>query len=804
MPHIQRPGPHTPQPVAPPAAQAAVPKAPAAPPVPPKITAPQLSRTTQLVQRQQQMTSQAKQQQIVAGILRRGVAPVKPPKLNLLKATPENASEPARSESSTAPERREATERSERETAGPEPVREEPQERREQEPEQERSPRDQEQQRDGQRQGGQQQQQQHRQPQQQAAASSESDNQEALVQELGLTSQGRFGGAKEREQLQELVKHKPTLGEQVVAGAKSMAHAAEAAVTSPYTLGKGLKTERLALQQEGQQLLNQAKTLRAEADSLQNEAMRMASDTEWMPPGPERAQRVAQFQQLLNQADTLHERAGTLASLGQQLQQTGYGAIVGGQLSAAGRDLQRGLRAFGQLTADGLGALKGKVLALPAAVRDRWNKPDRYYAAGHKLVQESRTCLQLASALRREATLNYHKADVPADKQRVERLLESAERLEVQAQGLQADAVFLNKAGDAFRFKDTAITAVTKGAKLGLKGASQGMMVANLVAESRDIVEFAGKAAARESSQHLVHGAQLLSAVGGAAAVVSVGVELYDGYQNGRKLAQGWTRKEEARALLMTPAERGKLADKLDVATQAAARELSLINRTKHPKRTAQLEATVQINTAKAKGLRDMNVRGVSAEAKAVAQQVHTRQGLGFKALRLGKNALAIAGGVMAALAAFGLAATPVGWALAGVALTAGIGLMAYSLGKKLSRTLKIRDLEGTQKDLLAKREQLRVEGHSRGVTPERKQEIAAELAKLAKVEGRLHLGLLAISPRHGAEALLAGLNRGNTQMRYLAETVLKIVPPERLLSMAPDDAVNYIQKHGLSLSPGD
>ena len=376
-----------------------------------------------------------------------------------------------------------------------------------------------------------------------------------------------------------------------------------------------------------------------------------------------------------------------------------------------------------------------------------------------------------------------------------------------------------------------------------------GMKLHNAIVDGGDMVTVV-KSAINDTSQHLVHSATTLAQVSATCGFVTAATELYDGYKNCKKIATGWTRKEEAKAILMTNKERDKLIEKIGKDSgwdkhhlQMAEKELKALDKTKHPKNAKKLQekinglkAKIETSNAKIETLKQMN-KGVSKEAQAVAKQIHDRQGLGFKFLKVLKNALGVAGGVIMGLIAVGVAITPVGWAIAAGALVAGTSLLIYNQVKKRQRQGQIDQLGGNHEKNLKHLEDLKGQKTSMLRTQTQLQEQLHQLKgkkdpgslkRIASLEARLttadkelkaldnqindaqdfirdsRLAILAKSPDSAAGEILEGIKNKDPEMLFIAEHVMKISPPSRLLGMSRTDAIELMKKNGLSLAPAD
>ncbi len=464
-------------------------------------------------------------------------------------------------------------------------------------------------------------------------------------------------------------------------------------------------------------------------------------------------------------------------------------------------------------------------------------RSSRYAAAAQTLQGQAQEKRQEASKLKNEASKLAFGTPTKPMLDRANGLMRIANSLETQAKDLDQEASFMQKASEDLSFGNS-----PKADKLrqflpaiATTGLQIGMKFHNAVVEGGNLVEVVKNTAISSVKEGMVYGSDVLSTVAGVTGIVTAGAELYDGYKNCKKLAAGMSRKEEAKALLMTHPERVQVMTKVSNTLGSAQRELAALDQTKHPKKAAKLKALIETSQAKFEGLKQMNAQGVSKESQAIAKQVMTRQGLKLKCLKILKNAAAVTLGVMAGLALAGLATTPVGWAVLGVAAV-GIGCLVYSKVKEKRREMRVQNLQQVQYAAIENQTKIKSEiSHFENTLSEQRNElqvaknkpepdqdeITGLQSKISKSKERLSslqkslqnadddvahvsLALLSKSPKAAMENMLNGLRQGNSEAKYILETVLKISPAERLLTMDSADALELINRNGLSLSPSN
>lgn len=479
-------------------------------------------------------------------------------------------------------------------------------------------------------------------------------------------------------------------------------------------------------------------------------------------------------------------------------------------------------------------------------------RSSRYSEGAQKLRSQAAEKRKQATDLHDQVMLHASKQRDPVWKGKLEQMKTQADTLRSEADGMETEATFLDKASEDLSLSnsskvDTLKTIAPTAANLGVK---IGMTLHNALADGGGFVKVVENTA-HNTTQNVVYSASTLTQVTSVCGFVSAGTELYDGYKNCQKFATGWTRSEEAKALLMTVPERETKITKLGTeVTSLQAKSVKLeqklagMDQVKHPKDTAKLKAEikalagqVQVNQAKIQALKKMNTQGVSEKSQAIAKQINERQGLGFKFMKILKNGLGVASGIVAGLVAIGLAATPVGWGLMAAGAVAAIGLLAYRAGKQMYRKSNIQELRGSTSNLgqQVQNMQTQVKG-TRDVLATQRQELSRLQGKtdpaslrqvqmltprVQKLEARLQtelgelntvetqfkqsqLALLSESPKDAISQLLSGLRQNDPESKYIVEHVMSISPAEKLLTMHHKDARELMMKHGLSLSPAN
>lgn len=358
--------------------------------------------------------------------------------------------------------------------------------------------------------------------------------------------------------------------------------------------------------------------------------------------------------------------------------------------------------------------------------------------------------------------------------------------------------------------------------------------------QARSLVETVSSGAGKLISGGALSGVMI---AGGALQIVGEGLDMY---QNVNKLNKSLNRVEMARAVLKSGPEREQMALEFEKKAQELENPQTRMGKIKNffSRDSSRTEEIAKLK-AKAVAVRSMGSEPVSEEAKAVANQIVKRADTKFKIAKIVKNVVGIAAGAIAIAVAAGALATPVGWAIAGVALAGSVGLAIYSKVKTSQRQGKIDDLQKVQQQCQLKMntkteqkaqltEQIRqteqligqqIQDQNRVANSERPAdkltfdelegsittskatltELKAQLAQLdtdlSELEGMQKestLQLLGASPQAGAKAIFEGVKARNPAMIYLAESVLK-VPGVDLLP--EKDAIKLLAR-GMRLEP--
>lgn len=510
---------------------------------------------------------------------------------------------------------------------------------------------------------------------------------------------------------------------------------------------------------------------------------------------------------------------------------------LGSSVSASAQthlDRATGIRA----NADSLGASRDRLTALLDAPDPDWGQVDNVLKEVAQHFESGGLATDMITAARQALWNDPSKSrEVVAAINVAQPIMRaSADSLQAKAQALQAVGTGLSAEGNRGIVRNT-VDVVQKANPI-VSGVN---FVAQAVAASENAQNFAE--ALSSGAGKLIQGSALTGIMigGGALQIVSEGIELA---QNRELRNKALDRVEMAQALLADGPGRTKMADEFD----AKAKELE------NPEtRMGKMKkfffgtnaADVATLKAKAAEIRKLGAAPVSDEARTVAQQIINRADTGFKAVKMLKNVLGIAAGAVAIVAAVATMATPVGWALAGVALAAAVGCAIYTKVKTSQRQGKIDDLNGVIQQSQIKQQtkgqqieqlnaqiqelQLGLQPQIREKsmipeprTPEQdlryraldsaitksqdtlvqlrdqlqtlQQEVVALQGMATEATGQL----LGASPDEAAKHIIEGVRRGDAQMRYLAQAVLG-VPNVDMLKEA--DAIQLL-KRGMSLDP--
>ncbi|PIQ27007.1 hypothetical protein COW36_16145 [bacterium (Candidatus Blackallbacteria) CG17_big_fil_post_rev_8_21_14_2_50_48_46] len=330
---------------------------------------------------------------------------------------------------------------------------------------------------------------------------------------------------------------------------------------------------------------------------------------------------------------------------------------------------------------------------------------------------------------------------------------------------------------------------------------------------------------------------------GGALQIVGEGIDMY---KNASRLNTALNRVEMARGLLADAPGRNQMATEFENKAKELENPQTTLGKISlfFSRKSSRLEKVAELK-AKAAAIRSLPAGEPSKEAKAVAQQIIKRADMGFKALKIAKNVLGIAAGAVAIAVAVGALATPVGWALAGAALAATVGLAIYSKVKSSQRQGKIDDLKGVQQQASLKMEtkqtQLdtlkgqiqKTQGHIQAQIREQNQllqpyspadqlkfnsldasiktsketlktltesseKLEQEINELKGIQTEAVFQLLGASPEDAAKLIYKGVLAGKPEMRYLAEKVLNVPSPE----LMPEKEAVQVMMRGMSLNP--
>lgn len=358
--------------------------------------------------------------------------------------------------------------------------------------------------------------------------------------------------------------------------------------------------------------------------------------------------------------------------------------------------------------------------------------------------------------------------------------------------------------------------------------------------QARNLVETVSSGAGQLISGGALSGVMI---GGGALQIVGEGLDMY---QNVNKLNKSLNRVEMARAVLKSGPEREQMALEFEKKAQELENPRTRLGKIKNffSRNSSRTEEIAKLK-AKATAVRSMGSEAVSEEAKAVANQIVKRADTRFKIAKIVKNVVGIAAGAIAIAVAAGALATPVGWAVAGVALAGSVGLAIYSKVKTSQRQGKIDDLQKVQQQCQLKmntkteqkaqlteqirqteqligqqiQDQNRVANSdlpadklkfnaleasittSKATLTELKaqlEQIDTDLTELEGMQKESTLQLLGASPQAGAKAIFDGVKARNPAMVYLAESVLK-VPGVDLL---PEKEAIKLLARGMRLEP--
>lgn len=399
---------------------------------------------------------------------------------------------------------------------------------------------------------------------------------------------------------------------------------------------------------------------------------------------------------------------------------------------------------------------------------------------------------KFASALRSEAfayarMANPHQGPEGPLLQKSHTLLDSADKFSQNAADSrraaalfrqQAKAVGSRKklAGDVLVEGTGVASKMATAAKMGVQIAEKSALLANAGTATGATLTLAGTA----------------SGIGIATSAVSAVMETKELISSAKTLKGALNRREAAKALLTDQAGREAMIQKLESEASAAASggKLRRSNPAKAAALLAKAEALKGINAEVAAG------KPIADETRAVAEQIVKRTDKKFKIAKIARHALGVAAGVAgvvagaAAIAVLaGSMATPVGWAIAGVAIglsvaaVAGVaGLAIYSKVKANRRANKIALAENNHSQTQAKLALLKEKAASFSATerahPAGKAELARIQTQIAALEGLQKdniIQLMAASPERAARLIYDGARAGDPALSYLASQVLKV-----------------------------
>lgn len=285
------------------------------------------------------------------------------------------------------------------------------------------------------------------------------------------------------------------------------------------------------------------------------------------------------------------------------------------------------------------------------------------------------------------------------------------------------------------------------------------------------------------------------AATGAAFGGLQIVTEAVALRRNIGRLSEAPTRRENAELVLIPPEGRQAAIDKMKAEIEVLKKPGWFTTKAGRAADIAKLEAKIA-------ALEAMGNTPMTPEARAVAQQVVDTTSVKFKALRVLKNIVGIVAGAVAIAVAVGALATPVGWALAGAALLATAGLFIYNKYQSSAKEEKIDTLMKERTQISHKIADLELNPAARNPDSEQGRALKA----LREQEQQNMVQLLAVSPRHAANAIIDGLKKTppDEQMKVLATLVLNVPEPmtQGPFSQVQEDELREYMMRGMPMQP--
>ncbi|MEZ0369782.1 MAG: hypothetical protein ACAI44_11915 [Candidatus Sericytochromatia bacterium] len=357
--------------------------------------------------------------------------------------------------------------------------------------------------------------------------------------------------------------------------------------------------------------------------------------------------------------------------------------------------------------------------------------------------------------------------------------------LERQATSKNLESQSLRESGISERWEN--------GIGLGSSTLGLGSNVNGLVNFANQVHEATGHAAFLGDMKDFATGAVGNAAASGAFAIAAGGIEIAT---TSVDIHQSRKRRDAAKNMLepnqknldKAVASLNKEADKLEAKAKSALEGGRFTK--PNPEKAAKLEkaaAELRARAAEyaAKGPQELS----SKDVEDIAKHIKSNQKLTFKFLKIAKAVLTVTAGVLAIVAIAAVAVTPVGWALAGVAAAAGIGLGIYKLCKSRANKKAVAQLEG---QLTKVNEQLKdANPNSKGAK------------ELRQIKAEIESALTMRSPKFAAVKLLTTMQEkdGDGDPTQAAQEATRLavdvlgMNPEQLTSLKPKVAVEMIMK---------
>lgn len=248
-----------------------------------------------------------------------------------------------------------------------------------------------------------------------------------------------------------------------------------------------------------------------------------------------------------------------------------------------------------------------------------------------------------------------------------------------------------------------------------------------------------------------------------------------------------------------------------EVNTAITATDTKLTNPTKDAEIEKLTNVAAKYETAT--GDEKKNLResiGMTKGIDDLGSQVVKRRSIGHSIFGVVKGLLATGGGIAATVGAIAgaslLAATPVGWALAGAGAVIGLGMIAYKVYKTVQRNKTESKLENQATELSQMKTDLKAQlraatNSSPPASQEKIDGINAKIADVKKLQARVESMQLKKSPKAAIENIMKTLTDNTptkteerNAMQKFVQHVFKIDPASLVLPTAPPPTQDQIK----------